>query len=143
MKFWKLASTATVLILSTSANATIIEANWQSVGDITRDTVSGLNWLDLTETLGMSRIAVEDQLVAGGQFEGFRYATADEVVGLWANWGVNLGLGADMTITGAIDPGIQAGASYLGNTTVGTYSYLPVGAFGITFDSDINWSYRM
>ncbi|MCW9057043.1 MAG: hypothetical protein OQK47_10530, partial [Gammaproteobacteria bacterium] len=65
MKFWKLASTATVLILSTSANATIIEANWQSVGDITRDTVSGLNWLDLTETLGMSRIAVEDQLVAG------------------------------------------------------------------------------
>lgn len=42
------------------------------------DTVSGLDWLSLTETFGMSVASVKAQLGAGGLFEGWRLPTAGE-----------------------------------------------------------------
>jgi len=52
MKFLKLASVATALILSTSVSASII------------NNLNGVNyeWLELTETVGLSRDAVEYNL---------------------------------------------------------------------------------
>jgi hypothetical protein len=71
-----------------SSSAALTSADWLSVGDgkLTIDD-SGLQWLDLSETIGLSYNAVAAQLVAGGLFEGFRYATVAEVEGLWDSAG--------------------------------------------------------
>ncbi|MCW8854171.1 MAG: hypothetical protein OQK72_05690, partial [Gammaproteobacteria bacterium] len=73
MKFWKLASAATALTMSTSVNAAIISVDWQSAGDnlITQDTDSGLEWLDLTVTNGVSLSEIYAQLDVGGTYEGW------------------------------------------------------------------------
>jgi hypothetical protein len=51
----------------------------------TRDTSTGLVWLDLTLSTPYSYDEVRAQLSPGGVFEGYRLATADEVLGLWAS----------------------------------------------------------
>ncbi|MCR9096422.1 MAG: PEP-CTERM sorting domain-containing protein [bacterium] len=57
--------------------------------NITHDASTGLDWLDLTVTEGRSFDDIvgndgTDELGPGGDFEGFRYATAFEVTG-WQN----------------------------------------------------------
>ena len=45
------------LLFSTVSQAAIVSADWKTAGDnlITRDTTSGLDWLDLTETTSVGR----------------------------------------------------------------------------------------
>ena len=126
--------TVTALVLSTSVNAAIISTDWHTSGDklITTDTESGLNWLDLTETNGLSYNYVSSQLGVGGQFEGFRFATTDEAVALWANWSVNLADGAPSSAAG-LDLNVQAAAGILGNIHCELdCTYYPSGVFGLT-----------
>ena len=54
---------------------------------ITRDTVTGLDWLDLTVTRGLSYEQVTAQMGPGGTYEGWRYATVAELDQLIANFG--------------------------------------------------------
>lgn len=54
-------------------------------GDFLADTATGLNWLDVTQSVNMSYSAVSSQFGAGGQFEGWRYATGDEFNALITN----------------------------------------------------------
>ena len=76
--------------VGTQAKAALLSLDWQTAGDnkITRDD-NGKEWLDATETLGMSSNAVLAELGSGGMFEGFRFATGNEVAGLWASAGWN------------------------------------------------------
>ena len=73
-----------------NAYAALIEADLLAPGDglLTQDTETGLEWLDITATLGQSYNAI----IAGwGGFTttyGFRYATFDEVYTLCDNAGV-------------------------------------------------------
>lgn len=81
---------STVALLSCfafNANAELIDADYLSSNDnlVTFDTKSGLEWLDLTETLRMSVNEVESQLVEGGQFYGWRFPTKEEVYALIDN----------------------------------------------------------
>ena len=55
-------------------------------GTLTRDTVQGLDFLDLGDTFGRSFQDVSSQLGSGGEFEGFRYATFDEIESLVSNY---------------------------------------------------------
>ena len=55
-------------------------------GTLTRDTVQGLDFLDLEDTFGRSFQDVSSQLGSGGEFEGFRYATVDEIDSLVSNY---------------------------------------------------------
>lgn len=55
-------------------------------GGFTTDTATNLDWLDLTQTLGMSYDNVSAQLVAGGTFDGWRFASGDEFNLLISNW---------------------------------------------------------
>jgi hypothetical protein len=66
-----------------SANASIIDLNI-----ITRDTSTGLDWLDLTETNGRSYNDISSKLGAGEEFEGWRYASPAEAIDLWAKLGL-------------------------------------------------------
>ncbi len=56
--------------------------------NVTRDTISGLEWLDLTLTTGYSFNEILPELEVNGSLEGFRHATRDELVGLFASAGI-------------------------------------------------------
>lgn len=71
-----------VITLPLCAQAAIID-----LGNITRDTESGLDWLDLTETVGLSYNEVTAQMGPGGAYEGWRYATTQELDQLIGHWG--------------------------------------------------------
>ena len=136
MKFWKLTSVTTALVLSTSVNAAIISTDWKASGDnlITHDTVSGLNWLDLTEANNLSYDAVVAQLGAGEMYDGFRVATSAEVVKLWANFGVNLSAGAPTALY-TNDPAVAYAASILGDTWHEEPEARYTGGLGYTSDA--------
>jgi hypothetical protein len=78
-----------IAVVSLNANAVIMNADWKTPGDnlITQDTSSGLEWLDLTVTADFSYDYVSNQLGVGQEFEGWRYATAEEVTGFWDAFG--------------------------------------------------------
>ena len=64
-----------------SVNAAVMSADYRVSGDgsITIDTVSGYEWLDLTLSTGRSFNDVSNEFGAGGDFEGWRYASPSEV----------------------------------------------------------------
>lgn len=68
--------------LSTVVNAAIVDN-----GSYTTDTDSGLDWLDLTATAGMSYNQVSAQLGSGGSLEGWTYASRAQVGALWSAFG--------------------------------------------------------
>lgn len=65
----------------TSAFASLIDNN-----SYTSDAVSGLDWLDVTETVGLSAREVYAQMEVGGDYEGWHYATGDELNTLIFNY---------------------------------------------------------
>lgn len=74
--------TATMLLgFVCSANAAFIDNR-----TYTTDTSSGLDWLDLTETINVSYDTVSSQLGIGGLYNGWRYATGVEFNTLISNW---------------------------------------------------------
>src|SRR5262249_5795573 len=63
-------------------------------GFITRDSATGLDWLDLSLTRNRSHDDIigkdgTNELGAGGEFAGFRYATAEEVQTLYLHAGID------------------------------------------------------
>lgn len=72
MKNWKLTSTIAALICTTNVNAALIDN-----GYFTTDDVSGLDWLDLSETVDMSMTA------AASNNPGWRLPTYAETVDLF------------------------------------------------------------
>lgn len=71
-------------LLATQAHASLMNADWTTQGDAKAaiDTRTGLEWLDLTVTDGMSIASVLSQTSAGGLFAGWRLPTMAEVLGL-------------------------------------------------------------
>ncbi len=64
-----------------------LDSVWGS-DTLTRDTDSGLEWLDVTLTRGLSYNQVIAKLGSGGEFEGFRYALTAELDQLISNFGI-------------------------------------------------------
>ena len=64
--------------------AGIMVGDWKAAGDelLTIDTTLGLEFLDLTQSTGKTYLDVLKEFGVGGDFEGFRYATEQEVVNL-------------------------------------------------------------
>jgi hypothetical protein len=56
-------------------------------GNYTTDTVTGLDWLDLTATRGESFDNIVAQMGPGGTYAGWRHATREEVKQFWINAG--------------------------------------------------------
>ncbi|WP_169570276.1 hypothetical protein [Sneathiella limimaris] len=71
------------LTLSSAAAAPV---SFIDNGTYTSDTQSGLEWLDVNLTAGRNYFDVSSELGSGGEFEGWRYATAQEFLGLISNW---------------------------------------------------------
>ena len=88
------------------ASLTEVDSPIYGPASLTRDTATGLEWLDLTQTVNLSFNQVSAELGKGGDFEGFRYATLDEIRNLW--------LSATITdLSGSFSPVNVAGVSLL------------------------------
>ncbi len=114
------------------AQAILINVDWQSTDDelLIRDTTTNLEWLNLTQTQNIPVDDVLNQLNSGGSFEGFRYATNDEVVNLFNTYfGIDLVWYARSTEyphehAGYLDPGIRLASETLGDgISLGTDSF--------------------
>jgi hypothetical protein len=76
-----------LLISATSAHAELVATDWKNTGDglATLDTDTGIEWLDLTQTDGMSINQAEGLTVVGSTFDGWRLPTRAEVTQMMVN----------------------------------------------------------
>lgn len=79
----RLVVTAMLVSISFGAQSAFIDNGFS-----TTDTLTGLVWLDLTETQSFSYNQVETELVAGGLFESYRRASQAELITLFTNFGL-------------------------------------------------------
>ena len=94
--------------LASPIAAELVPADFNAPGDglLTRDVITGLEWLDLSVTRGLSFNEVAAQTEAGGPLEGFRHATREEVVLFWRHAGlVDIDLPGYLNFTAANYPG--------------------------------------
>ncbi len=76
-----------LLLLVGAANAAVVSVDYQVAGDglITRDLDNAMEWLDVSETVGVTA----NQAAALYGADGFRFATAAEVVTLFISAGID------------------------------------------------------
>ena len=129
------------LLFSTVSQAQIVSADWKTAGDnlITRDTTSGLDWLDLTETTSMGYVNV----LADSTFAGWRSASVTEVATLWSHFGTGVDLSSPSTTqaVGFIDPNVTIAAGFLGNTYAVLAGY--TGSKGNTANTGVNAGFQV
>lgn len=84
------AAYAIFAVASINASAALVSADWKTTGDnlITRDKGTGLEWLDLTETVDMSLNNVLAETGFGGMLGGWQIADNALVTELWTNAGI-------------------------------------------------------
>ena len=93
MKSRLLCAVCTMLLVLpfSSAHAALIEIEWEGGAfgntDLTRDTLTGIDWLDVTKTLN---VTVNDTIAGFGGYisSGFRYASLQEVEDLFVSVGI-------------------------------------------------------
>ena len=93
MKIIKVVAFITTLLNSSNASSELVETYWEGSSDVnntslTLDTSSGLEWLDLSYTEGMSWNQV-NEMIMGGPLKGFRMATLKELMRFLKAAGVN------------------------------------------------------
>ena len=73
---------------NTNDNLDFFETDVSSIGDAlsTLDYSTGLEWLDFSQTAGMSIDQVRTETEVGGRFYGWRLPTGKEVTTLFNNW---------------------------------------------------------
>lgn len=81
----RLLSALIALAFVQQAGATLVTQGTDIV-----DTGTGLEWLNLGQSLGYTFDQVSSQFATGGKFEGYRYATAAEVQAVFVEFGIPL-----------------------------------------------------
>lgn len=82
---------AAALALPRAAEAALSsESSPFGADTITLDSETGLRWLDLTLSAGLSHTELLQELSPGGTFEGYQLATAAEVAELFVNAGIDV-----------------------------------------------------
>lgn len=137
-KFFKGLVASFALAVSGFANAGLIEVDYEGIVGadtaITYDTNTGLEWLDLTETNGISYSSMLTLLGSGQQYEGWRYANYDEVATIFDYFGLrSYANGGHSLVQGsAEDIAIESFTQLFGDT-VGEYGNY-YGVLGILVD---------
>jgi hypothetical protein len=134
----KLAAAIFLAIASSTVSAALVSVDWMNPGDklITRDTSTALDWLKLTETSNRSYNDVSTQFGSGGDFEGMRYASSQEVIDLYLNnFLIDLSPGTSIDPIAGYDSNIATAAFWLGNIFKASDpdpTVYPFGVLGIT-----------
>jgi hypothetical protein len=129
-----------VLLLSKAVtSAALVEADdpRYGAGTLTLDTSSGLAWVDLPVSSGYSYLQALAATQPGGTFGGFRFATAQEVVALYASAGIP-GPGWYPESTPSLQP-ILSLISLVGATTSQDNRPEAHGISGTAFGNDSHW----
>lgn len=84
MKYGIFSIALATAIFSNTASAVLIDN-----GTFVTDTDTGLDWLDLTQTVNTDYSVVSSEMTAGGQFEGWSLASRDQVISFLGNAGGN------------------------------------------------------
>ena len=129
MKFCKTSIAITFLASSFTASAAFINN-----GIYTTDTLTGLDWLDLTETTNRSYSDISSNLVVGQEFEGWRYASVSETQNLY----INFGFPVTSVVRQAYSEDIARVnnlRSLLGDTVTGSSITNSYGTYGFAIDS--------
>jgi hypothetical protein len=117
----------------------------QDLGAVTRDPATGLDWLDLTQSLGLSYDDVENGVGNDLAAQGWRHATASEVCALFATYalapepcGVD-NRTASQPSTGAVESLIDLlgdTGSVIGVSSTPPYDPVVTGSVGLLDDGD-------
>lgn len=128
-----------IALLPMTATADFIDA-----GTTTVDTATGLEWLDLTETSGLSYNDVSSQFGAGGALHGWRYASMEETQTLFTNLGLTLAFqfGHVTSAPAGFTAALSNFVSLFGDTA-GELNSSFFGALGITAQSYYSNSHHM
>lgn len=114
------------LLSHQSANAAIVNND-----SYTTDTASGLDWLDLTATLGKTYFQVDALLGVGKTYEGWSFATQGQLDTLAFNY---TSLGSESAINNSTNPNLFDGLiAMLGQTFTGNTSTI-YGSMGLLSD---------
>lgn len=116
---WVCGAALAIGVIATSAASAPVSINDPvfGTGSITRAESTGLDWLDVTESTGLTYDFVQAEFGSGGQFEGFRHATVAEVEALAQAFGFP---GLSNTAQGSTFAAGQAAVGLLGLTCAGT-----------------------
>lgn len=81
----KLYSAVSLFLITAPAHAALIERDWHAVNDtaLTYDSATGLEWLDITVTAGLSYNEVAMEFGEGGDYEGFSFASSQQLIDLF------------------------------------------------------------
>jgi len=125
---------AAVLALALPTQAALVSTDLFLSGDglLTRDTQSGLDWLDHSLTLGRSFNDLSGQFGVGGQFQGFRFATLTDVNLLFAH----ADLPADQLLTPSLYTPALALITLIGGTVNSPTDASVRGIINLRFNTD-------
>lgn len=86
MRLFKITAFTSLMLFSLQSQAALVQTDWKVAGDglATLDTVSGLEWLDLTVTDSYSIALALSKMGVGQLLEGWRLPTHKEVVAMLA-----------------------------------------------------------
>ncbi len=73
-----------IVFSASSSNAGLIRT-----GDVIEDSLTGVKWLEITQTVNLSFAAVQSQMSAGQQVAGWAHATLTQIQDLSANYSVS------------------------------------------------------
>lgn len=129
MRSYHIAALA-LIVAAPLAHANLASVDLASPGDalLTLDSSTGFRWLDLTETRNFSCDAMDAELLPGGQFYGFRRASAAEVDVLFTSagmatrgWDVSLEAGVNnlLYLAGELENGFRVGSQAFTSDVVG------------------------
>ncbi|MYN09353.1 PEP-CTERM sorting domain-containing protein [Pseudoduganella aquatica] len=124
-----------------AANATLISGAWQTSTDnlLTIDTATKLEWLDLSQTYGMTLQQVTALLGAGQPFSGFQLATAAQVHDLMGNAGLPFSTSNSTISTASADIlEAQALTALLSDTMSSTYGSAYYGSRALLSDNGLS-----
>ncbi len=129
-----------MLVSSTPLRAVLILTGDSAFGanTLTIDASSGLAWLNVTLTAGMSYNQVLAATLPGGEFQGFRYATAPEVLALYSDAGIP-GTGF-YPVSSPVVQSIRSLVSLVGVTFT---QYGNPGAIGITSTEELSGTFQL
>jgi len=144
---WRVCSAAVLALSAQGASAQFVARDSDAFGadGLVTDTVSGLTWLNLNVTRGLSYDAVTSELASDTNFSDFRIATSNDVATLFTNAGFfvdSYPLNSDFTdparlaanasfadafdpVPQAIGPGSGTSGLFVGNTFLGNNNYSP------------------
>ena len=129
-----------VMCLSISLTLYPAHANLVDMGNYSSDAVTGLDWLELTETKGLSWNDVTAQLGPDGTLEGWRYATGVEFDVMVTGMGGTPSAGTTYTYRGfsAANNGVvQALLGHFGDLSGKVYS---LGLLADIYSSGLRWA---